>query len=255
MLSKKLFATAFLVCGLTAGQAFAQTAPAVGAATNGAANAVNAAGAIPPASNAQGQMQSGAQAAANAQGQTQAATNPPANAAANGAASSTKGAANAGTNGTATPLANGAGNTVNNASANKANNAPGMFPVAPAAPGQFQNRAQAGAMFPSIPAANANVQGTAPGAVQGNMQANPAIAAPINPQAQVNLRNNLGIQVNAGIGSPFKDNRPDQWRYRSDNGHWWYWTPDNRWMWYNGTQWNYFNQPSAGAATTNQSVP
>ncbi len=28
------------------------------------------------------------------------------------------------------------------------------------------------------------------------------------------------------------DNRPDQWRYRWDNGRWWYWTPQNRWMWY-----------------------
>ena len=24
----------------------------------------------------------------------------------------------------------------------------------------------------------------------------------------------------------------DQWRYRWFDGHWWYWTPQNRWMWY-----------------------
>ena len=37
------------------------------------------------------------------------------------------------------------------------------------------------------------------------------------------------------------DNRPDQWRYRWENGRWWYWTPQNRWMWYsdNGGWVNY----------------
>jgi hypothetical protein len=24
----------------------------------------------------------------------------------------------------------------------------------------------------------------------------------------------------------------DSWRYRWDNGRWWFWGPDNRWMWY-----------------------
>ena len=24
----------------------------------------------------------------------------------------------------------------------------------------------------------------------------------------------------------------DKWRYRWYDGHWWYWTPQNRWMWY-----------------------
>ena len=24
----------------------------------------------------------------------------------------------------------------------------------------------------------------------------------------------------------------DNWRYRWDNGRWWFWGPDNRWMWY-----------------------
>ena len=66
------------------------------------------------------------------------------------------------------------------------------------------------------------------------------------PAAQV------GVGVNA---SPFNDNRPEQWRYRQDNGHWWYWTPENRWMWYNGTQWTYYDQPSTGVTTTVQPAP
>jgi hypothetical protein len=35
----------------------------------------------------------------------------------------------------------------------------------------------------------------------------------------------------------------DSWRYRWDNGRWWFWGPDNRWMWYgNDGRWlNYGN--------------
>ncbi len=35
----------------------------------------------------------------------------------------------------------------------------------------------------------------------------------------------------------------DSWRYRWDNGRWWFWGPDNRWMWYGDDgQWlNYGN--------------
>jgi hypothetical protein len=35
----------------------------------------------------------------------------------------------------------------------------------------------------------------------------------------------------------------DSWRYRWDNGRWWFWGPSNQWMWYgNDGQWlNYSN--------------
>ena len=35
----------------------------------------------------------------------------------------------------------------------------------------------------------------------------------------------------------------DSWRYRWDNGRWWFWGPDNRWMWYgdDGRWQNYGN--------------
>ncbi len=45
----------------------------------------------------------------------------------------------------------------------------------------------------------------------------PAPPVPTDPRISVN--------VTGG-------NRPDQWRYRWNNGRWWYWTPQNRWMWY-----------------------
>ncbi|MGA2033274.1 MAG: hypothetical protein ABSG68_13530 [Thermoguttaceae bacterium] len=43
---------------------------------------------------------------------------------------------------------------------------------------------------------------------------------------------------------------PDSWRYRSDNGRWWYWTPQNRWMWYgdNG-QWMDYSADNYSYAT------
>ncbi len=31
----------------------------------------------------------------------------------------------------------------------------------------------------------------------------------------------------------------DNWRYRWNNGRWWFWAPDNRWAWYNDGRWSY----------------
>ena len=44
------------------------------------------------------------------------------------------------------------------------------------------------------------------------------------------------------------DNRPEQWRYRFENGRWWYWTPQNHWMWYGDNGW--VNYDSAIPYTT-----
>ncbi len=180
MSSRKLLAAASVICGLAVSQAFAQTPPTVGGATNAAGGAVNAA----------------------------------------------------------------------------ANNAAGAIPPVPNAEGQIQNRTQAGASVLPAPAGNTNVQGAVQGNVQGAMLPNRSVAAQSNLQAQPSLQTAPGDQVSVGVtASAFNDNRPEQWRYRQDNGHWWYWTPDNRWMWYNGTQWTYYDQPSAGATTTYQSAP
>ena len=40
-----------------------------------------------------------------------------------------------------------------------------------------------------------------------------------------------------GQATVFSDNRPDPWRYRLENGRWWYWTPQNQWMWYGDNGW------------------
>ena len=41
----------------------------------------------------------------------------------------------------------------------------------------------------------------------------------------------------------WQEGRPRHWRYRWDNGRWWFCGPDNRWMWYgdDGRWLNYGN--------------
>ncbi len=34
----------------------------------------------------------------------------------------------------------------------------------------------------------------------------------------------------------------DNWRYRWNNGRWWFWAPDNRWAWYDDGRWSYDNR-------------
>ena len=44
---------------------------------------------------------------------------------------------------------------------------------------------------------------------------------------------------------------PDSWRYRWQDGRWWYWTPAKRWMWYGDGQWVYF-EPTPAPYTVHQ---
>jgi hypothetical protein len=43
----------------------------------------------------------------------------------------------------------------------------------------------------------------------------------------VGVQNSPQFSVGAGVSGA-----SDSWRYRSDNGRWWYWTPQNNWIWY-----------------------
>jgi hypothetical protein len=131
-----------------------------------------------------------------------------------------------------------------------------MFPAA-AQSSMFPNVVQ-GPAAPGTPQANAqtytgtpqgNVQGFPPGSAQANAM---TYTGRLPSYAQGNVSNNMSTQgvVGANVvgsvgatGTLFTDNRPDQWRYRFDNGRWWYWTPNNTWMWYNGQQWTSFPQP------------
>jgi hypothetical protein len=39
-------------------------------------------------------------------------------------------------------------------------------------------------------------------------------------------------------------NRPDQSRYRFENGRWWYWTPQQTWLFYENGQWMNYGPPA-----------
>jgi hypothetical protein len=37
---------------------------------------------------------------------------------------------------------------------------------------------------------------------------------------------------------------PEQWRYVSHNGEWWYWLPQNRWVYWRNEKWNDYSPQS-----------
>ena len=97
--------------------------------------------------------------------------------------------------------------------------------------------------------------GIPPVGVSANAAVNPPIAnvqvgvapnaALITPRV---ANERAGVAANASM---FNDNRPDPWRYRHENGRWWYWAPDNRWMIYDNNQWtNYQASTVAPAVAT-----
>ena len=61
---------------------------------------------------------------------------------------------------------------------------------------------------------------------------------------------NVGVN---GNGLSQNANAVNSWRMVNQSGQWWYWTPNNTWMYYNGNQWSPYSQTPVGAgpATTN----
>ena len=57
----------------------------------------------------------------------------------------------------------------------------------------------------------------------------------LNPNVRTNEnRGNFEHREN------FSGDHGEQWRYRYDQGQWWYWMPNNRWMYFNGGNWSYY---------------
>lgn len=44
------------------------------------------------------------------------------------------------------------------------------------------------------------------------------------------------------------DARPDRWRYRWHQNHWWYYTPQQTWLWYEHNTWKPFITPPPAPA-------
>ena len=105
--------------------------------------------------------------------------------------------------------------------------APPSAPVPTFAPGPVVNRTPAGQA--------------------GSAFGNPG-SAPLSPIADPNT----GVPSNANAAAA-ANSRGDQWRYQWNNGNWRYWTPDNRWIYSNGTQW--FNSEPPITTAPNASYP
>jgi hypothetical protein len=84
------------------------------------------------------------------------------------------------------------------------------------------------------PVGTAFGQGPGVPAGPGNVQ------APVAPNAGQGVSPAPGAVLPGGV-----QGGQDQWRYRWHNGAWWYWTPANRWVVWNGSSWQPYT-PSAG---------
>ena len=75
------------------------------------------------------------------------------------------------------------------------------------------------------------------------------VSAAFSPAAAgENLRFVRTKQAQAPEAEPVPPGESDEddWRYRRQNGRWWYWTDENRWVVWNGSQWTAPSQPSRG---------
>jgi hypothetical protein len=63
---------------------------------------------------------------------------------------------------------------------------------------------------------------------------------------------NAGVPSNANAGVTANQGG-DQGRYQWHNGTWRYWTPDNRWIYYNGNQWSNYEPAIAAVPDTRYS--
>ncbi len=115
-------------------------------------------------------------------------------------------------------------------------------------------------------AANAGTNVTGPS--NGGAGANIGGGANIGPNAGVGANANAGtnregregrFDNGANVGA----DRGENWRYRFDNGRWWYWTPQNRWSYYDNGNWTEYQgqaytanyAPDASGGTVDCTTP
>ncbi len=110
----------------------------------------------------------------------------------------------------------------------------------------------------NVGGAGANVGGAGANIGTGN-NAGANLGGPANagPGANVGAGANIG-GPNAGVGANVEGNREgrvenganvggdrgERWRFRFDNGRWWYWSPENRWSYYDNGNWSEYQGPA-----------
>ncbi len=102
--------------------------------------------------------------------------------------------------------------------------------------------------------AGANVGGAGPGAnIGAGTNAGANVGGPINVGAGANVGPRTDVGAGANVGGPgaraegrldtgnnVGTDRGEQWRFRMNNGRWWYWSPENRWSYYDNGNWTEF---------------
>lgn len=87
--------------------------------------------------------------------------------------------------------------------------------------------------------------------LDADVNADPKVNADVNAQPMVDA--NANVDANArNRGRDHDGNHRDhqdrnaRWRFKNQNGTWWYWTPSNHWMVYRNGNWNRYNGPGYG---------
>ncbi|PQO38407.1 hypothetical protein [Blastopirellula marina] len=98
---------------------------------------------------------------------------------------------------------------------------------------------------PSIDASAPNFQN---GPADADVNAKANVDADVNVQPMADGSANAAVDVDAKMRNRDRNqgDRNARWRYKNQNGVWWYWTPSNYWMVYRNGNWNRYQGPGYG---------
>jgi hypothetical protein len=95
---------------------------------------------------------------------------------------------------------------------------------------------------------NANIGTGTNAGTNANIGTGTNAGANVNAPGNVGAGTNLGTEGGTNVGAPGvrggaelgtgANVTGENWRYRNENGRWWYWTPQNRWMYYDNGNWS-----------------
>lgn len=86
--------------------------------------------------------------------------------------------------------------------------------------------------------------------VEANVDAEENVDADVNGQPMIDAKGNAAVDSDAQMRNRDRGDRNARWRYKNQNGVWWYWTPSNYWMVYRNGNWNRYHGPGYGHGGT-----
>ncbi len=88
-----------------------------------------------------------------------------------------------------------------------------------------------------------------------------ALGAGPSDKAPGNSKASADVAVTSGSTSPMRaqnaglsSTAPDAWRYRWNDGRWWYWMPEQKWMMWTGSAWVPYDQFSGSSSSSRSST-